>query len=237
MWPLDPDGSFVVNGMVSSQIQVHDVASGNIFAGSIRNLCLDFTAPANGYVADELQKLNIVNFGTAANQTDVAAVEAWADDGDGVFDPQVDTRLGGLVFTGNRWELTALAEAVPLSGLRLFITTDLTAGATVGATIRLGLADDTDVAVGQHVQRLLHLIRGLEQIGELRVQLGEIVLDADFDQSLEPFGCQIVVALVFEGFGEHPARVGKVGILGADLLQQLDRARAIVMRQGSLQTR
>lgn len=147
-WPLDPVGAFVVNGMSAAQIQVHDVPSANVFAGSTRNLGLDLTVPANGYEADVLEKLNVVNVGSASDQTELAALEAWSDDGDSRFDPQSDRLLGSLVQTGNRWELTALAEPVPLAGLRVFVSFDLSPNAAVGSTIRLGLGHDTDVALG-----------------------------------------------------------------------------------------
>ena len=38
-----------------------------------------------------------------------ARVDAWIDDGDTVFDAALDTPIGQLNFTGDRWELTGLA--------------------------------------------------------------------------------------------------------------------------------
>jgi len=146
-WPLDPAGSFQVDGMTAAQLVIRDVG-GNLYAGSTRNLALDMTVPANGYQLDRLEKLNVFNFGTAVESLDITRAEAWVDDGDGSFETTADRLLGALVFTGNRWEITGLSEAVGLAGLRLFVTVDTSPTARLGRTLRLGITNDTDVAVG-----------------------------------------------------------------------------------------
>ena len=102
--------------------------------------------PANGYQPDVPQRLAVINRGTAQPVTDIAGVRAWADDGDDVFEVGADRSLGRLTFTGDRWELTGLSEGVPLSGLALFFTVDLTALAGEGRTVRLALTSGPDPA-------------------------------------------------------------------------------------------
>ncbi|UCE03082.1 MAG: DUF11 domain-containing protein [Candidatus Latescibacterota bacterium] len=147
-WPIDPDGGVLVDGMAAAQIRVHELNAGNFFTGTTRNLALDITLPANGYEADILEKINVVNLGTALFGDDIDVLEAWVDDGDGTFEADRDVLLGALVQTGNRWELTALSEAVSTQGLRLFVTVGISSSAVVGRTVRLGIGSDTDIALG-----------------------------------------------------------------------------------------
>jgi uncharacterized repeat protein (TIGR01451 family) len=147
-WPIDPDGGVLVDGMSAAQITVHEMAAGNFFTSTTRNLALDLTLPANGYEADILEKINVVNLGTALFGDDIDVLEAWVDTGDGTFEADQDALLGALVQTGNRWELTALSELVSTQGLRLFVTVGISSSAVVGRTIRLGIGSDTDIALG-----------------------------------------------------------------------------------------
>jgi hypothetical protein len=143
---LDPAGAFIVNGMGAHQIGVHDVPYGRFAIGSTRNLALDLTVPPNGYTTDKLQKIDIQNAGTAVVGRDIAGIEAWVDDGDGRFDPTTDTRLGAVVFTGDRWELSGISVDVPLTGRRLFCSVNIGPQALEGSTVRLTLPTPPDVA-------------------------------------------------------------------------------------------
>ncbi len=148
-WPLDPPEDFPVDGMAATQIAITDAGAGNLMTGSTRNLALDALLPANGYEADTLGKLNVSNWGSALAGEDIAAVELWADTGDGLFAPAVDDWLGALAFTGDRWELTALSEPVSLAGLRVFVSVDIAETATAGREVWLGFpTDPADVALG-----------------------------------------------------------------------------------------
>jgi hypothetical protein len=149
-WPVDPPGRFAVDGMSAAQIVVRNIPTVTLFTGTSRNLAFDFVIPANGYAADTLHRLNVTNSdgatGTAGD--DLERLEAWVDDGDGMFDPSADRRLGAMSFTGDRWELTGLHEAVPLAGLRVFVTCDIADLASEGRTIRLEIPALPDVGLG-----------------------------------------------------------------------------------------
>jgi len=147
-WPVDPAGSIAIDGSSAAQFMVAPVGPGNILAGTNDNLALDVRVPANGYQTDLLQKVAVINEGTATLGSDIAAVRAWVDDGDGVFNLSVDRPLGTLTFTGDRWQLTGLSENVPLAGARIFFTVDLKDFATDGHTVRLALPTQPDVGIG-----------------------------------------------------------------------------------------
>ncbi len=147
-WPLDPPGSFVVDGMAAAQISLNAVKPENLVAGSRRNLLFDAVLPANGYQPDHLARFNVINLGSAQPGVDISEVELWLDDGDGVFATAKDRVLGSLRYTGDRWEITGLAEPVPLAGLRIFVTADIAELATEGRTLRLQIPAFKDVGVG-----------------------------------------------------------------------------------------
>ena len=147
-WPVDPAGLIVLDGASAAQMPVQAVGEANLLAGSGDNLAFDVLLPPNGYRTDRLEKLAIINEGTAKPGSDIAAVRAWVDNGDTLFDPTVDPLLGALLFTGDRWQLTGLSQNVPLGGLRVFFSVDLGDFATDGHTIRLALPTLPDVGVG-----------------------------------------------------------------------------------------
>lgn len=147
-WPVASNDGFVIDGMVADQIRVRPVGAGVFGAGSTRNLAFDVVLPANGYQPDVLNRINVVNLGNASPMSDIAGMEIWVDDGDSIFSAASDERLGAFSFTGDRWEVTGLARAVPVEGLHLFVTVDLTANAFEGRTLRLGLPTLPDVGVG-----------------------------------------------------------------------------------------
>jgi hypothetical protein len=146
-FPISPSGNFPIDGMVAAQVQVDGLAAQTFSAGSQGNLAFGATIPANGYQSDVLNRLELRNLGTAQAASDIERLVAWADDGDGTFDPTTDTALGVMVFTGDRWVLSGLNLAIPSVGRRLFFTVDLALFAKDGATIQLAFPGPPDQAI------------------------------------------------------------------------------------------
>ena len=117
-WPLTSGHRLEVNGFVAAQAVVHPVPTRLLAVGSQRNLALDVTLPANGYLSDAIWRLAVSNAGSALPGDDIAAVEAWVDNGDGVFSTVTDTRLGALAYSGAFWQLSGLNTSVPVGGRR-----------------------------------------------------------------------------------------------------------------------
>ncbi|MGH7724332.1 MAG: DNRLRE domain-containing protein [Candidatus Eiseniibacteriota bacterium] len=148
-WPVGAPGGLTVDGMTAVQITAFPVGPAALHPGTTDQLALDVLLPPNGYVTDMLTRVAVVNQGTAIDGRDIAGLEAWADDGDGVFSPAADTALGPLPFTGgDRWQLTGLGVAVPLAGKRVFVTVDAAPNATENATVKLALLASPDLGVG-----------------------------------------------------------------------------------------
>lgn len=146
-WPLAADGILTVDGMTAAQITLHPVGAEVFQLGSVRNVAFDVTLPGNGGQPDQLTRFNVRNHGTATPGDVLTALELWGDDGDGSFDAAADTRIAPLTWTGDRWEATGLAHAVPADGLRLMVTADV-AGDALGGTVMLGLPAGDDTGVG-----------------------------------------------------------------------------------------
>lgn len=147
-FPLSPSGSYPVDGLVAAQITFGPVTP-TLLTGDDRRLSLDALLPPNGYEGDVLTRLDVVNLGTAEAFTDLERLEAWADDGDGSFAPSLDRNLGELAYTGQRWEITGLAESVPAGvGLRVFVTVDVAVLGVAGHTVALAFPGPPDLALG-----------------------------------------------------------------------------------------
>ena len=147
-WPIDPTGGFTVNGMAAAQITLHPVPVHNLHPGNGRELLLDVSLPCNGYSPDVLQRMNVANLGTATAGADLARVELWRDLGTPGFSATEDRLIGTMNFTGARWEITGLSEAIPIAGARFFVTADIAPNTTRPSTIRFTIPSGEDQGVG-----------------------------------------------------------------------------------------
>ncbi len=149
-WPMNPADTFPVDGMTAAQVFLFPVETPTFASGSIHNLALDVLLPANGYQPDALNRLNVVNLGTAIDTVDIVSLKAWVDDGDGLLDDGLDQNIGSFSFTGSRWELTGLSSPAPVAGLRIFISVGISEKAVEGRTIRLSLPTAPDLGIGMN---------------------------------------------------------------------------------------
>ena len=141
-FPIDPSAAFPVDGMSSFQLGLFGVSTPTFAVGTTRNLALDVRIPANGYDPDVLQRIAVQNLGTARPSDDITGMEVWRDDGDGTFKATADTRLGPMVFTGDRWQLSGLSVALPVSGMRLFVTADIAELYMALAFVEMSMAEN-----------------------------------------------------------------------------------------------
>ncbi len=138
---LDPAASFPVDGMSAAQVMLSPVLTPYFPIGAAGQLALAVRVPPNGYAADRLERLEFVNLGTAAVHSDIAALDAWIDDGDGIYEPGQEAWLGAPAFTGTSWVL-GLASPIDLplpTGAWIYLTVDVSEQAKEGATVQLAL--------------------------------------------------------------------------------------------------
>lgn len=146
-WPFVTNGSLTVDGMSAAQVSIATLASG-ISVGSRRQPVASLFVPSNGYAADTLRRVNLLQLGDASPITDVPMLELWADDGSGLFEEGADVLLGALIWTGDRWERTGFTAPVPVPGRKFFVTADVSETAAEGVLLRLALPTLPDVALG-----------------------------------------------------------------------------------------
>lgn len=146
-WPFVTSPPLIVDGMSRAQTAITTLSSG-ISVGAQRQPVASVLVPADGYAADTLLRVNLLQLGDASPATDLPRLELWADDGDGTFESGSDALLGTLLWTGDRWERTGLQRPVPPGGARLFVTADASETAVEGALLRLALPSAPDVALG-----------------------------------------------------------------------------------------
>lgn len=153
-WPVSPGGALAVDGMAKAQLAVIAPTGGTVAAGATRRLAFHLMIPANGYEADALTGLHLVNLGSAVDSLDVARVDLWGDGSNGAFDAGApdDFPLGRARWDGTAWSLTGISIPIPLAGRRVFASVDIAASATFGRTIALAIGGPSragiDVASG-----------------------------------------------------------------------------------------
>ncbi len=148
VFPLAPFGGYPVDGISRAQVGFEDPGATTILTGSVRNVIATLRLPPNGYQADVLKRLDVVTDGSAIPGVHIEHMEAWVDDGDGVFEVGSDALLGELLFTGKRWQITGLAQAVPTGWIRIFITCDVSTIAFENATVHVTIPTLPDVGIG-----------------------------------------------------------------------------------------
>jgi hypothetical protein len=146
---LDPSGAHPVDGMSAAQIAVEPVTTPYFPIGATGQLALALRVPPNGFAADLLERLEIVNQGTASGSSDLAGLDVWLDDGDGRYQPGQEAWLGRPAYNGGSWVLGGQAIDIPApGGAWLFVTVDVAETAAENATVRLGVPGGPSAAQG-----------------------------------------------------------------------------------------
>lgn len=144
-FPVDPGGHLEINGMVAAQVGVRAAPNSNVLPGSSGTLAYDFLILGNGYEADQLRELRILNSGTA-QQSDIASLRVWLDGGDDAFNfgSGDDVSLGVMQIEGSNWKLTGIDKPVPVDGIRLYVTVNVVSFPVSGRTIALRVLGPSD---------------------------------------------------------------------------------------------
>lgn len=152
-FPVDPAGSFAVNGMTSRQVTLTHIDTQSFGVGTKDNLAFNVLVPRNGYQNDELNRFAVVNLGTAravsSGEGEIKEMVLWEDDGDGVFEPDGSSRdreIRDMAFTGDQWLASGLSESIGAGGQRFFVAVEIDDDAQ-GRTIQLALPSPPDIAL------------------------------------------------------------------------------------------
>lgn len=139
-WPLDSGARWSVDGMIADQLTLTPISVLTLGPSDGPALGLNLVVPANGYVADTLLGLSLVNTGSAGTG-DLAGLELWADGGDGAFDAGAvdDVDLGPMSYQSGSWVSPSLNRTIPLEGLRLYAGLTVSATPQDSSTVRLAV--------------------------------------------------------------------------------------------------
>lgn len=134
---VNSSGLVLLDGMVSSQLTLTITGVATIIPGASPHHVLTLDLPRNGYTADILNSLSIVNLGSAVD-SDFDSLVLYRDDGTGVWEGEgVETRVSRLWYTGNQWTGSGLSVALTNQTTRFFVGVYLAAYPTNGATLAL----------------------------------------------------------------------------------------------------
>ncbi len=124
LYPLDSFGYAMVDGMARHQIATASSPADTLVGGGSGVWVFTLVVPQNGYASDTLTALSIKNYAGDFSVSDITALRAYRDDGNGVFDPALDGYLGPLVYSGDRYQLSGLLEGLAPPA-RFFIAADV----------------------------------------------------------------------------------------------------------------
>lgn len=129
---------------VSTDFKNQQAPSGYIYPQEFDNLVMDLIIPSgipNG--EDKLKAITVQNLGLARDFYDIEKIKLWSDSGPAGFQGMaVDKEIRTFTFDSlsNSWYLNNLNETVPVEGLRIFVSADISKNATAYRTIQMKIS-------------------------------------------------------------------------------------------------
>ena len=138
LYPLNSFGYAVVNGMALHQIGIEASPADTLLGGTRGVWILTLVIPQNGYSGDTLTALSIKDYAGDFSAGDIDALLLYRDDGNGAFDAGVDAKLGELVYSGDRYQISGLVEDLAPPA-RFFVIADVANHALDGHHFKPGI--------------------------------------------------------------------------------------------------
>lgn len=136
---LNSHGLAVTDGMVADQLALTMQPTDSVWVQDSPVHLATLDIPRNGYEADVLQVVSLVNAGSVS-EADLDSLILFADDGNGVWD-EVDSeqRIARLVYTGSYWIRSGLAVPLTDQHNRFYLTAWFADYPQSGASLRFTL--------------------------------------------------------------------------------------------------
>ncbi|MDH3216305.1 MAG: hypothetical protein OEN01_08435, partial [Candidatus Krumholzibacteria bacterium] len=182
LYPLDSFGRLIVNGMAAHQIELLSTRPDTLFSGNTDVPLMRLQVPQNGYEPDTLTSLSINNAAPDFAPSDIAALKLYRDSGDGVFDAGTDLFVGTLVFSGDRYQITGLQQAIDPLGT-FFVAADIPLDPVSGhhfqpglPVIGLEMSSDNDGPLDNAMwSPKVYVLRKIDKIDIMEVPLVEYI--------------------------------------------------------------
>ena len=131
----------VVSGFTVSQVVNHQAPEVYFYPQEFDKLVLDSTIPSGvSGQEDFLKAITLQNTGSAIDIREIDKIKLWKDEGKTGFQGMgVDEELGDFTFysQNNSWYLNNLNQAIPITGLRIFISLEIYYGAVNNKTFQM----------------------------------------------------------------------------------------------------
>ncbi|MEW5925682.1 MAG: hypothetical protein AB1746_16995, partial [Candidatus Zixiibacteriota bacterium] len=132
-------GFGIIDGLTANQLSITSGGIESISPGSTIYNVMTLDIPRNGYMADTLQIMSIINRGTAS-ENDLDSLLLYRDNGDNIWGgPGSETRMCHLTFIGDRWIRSGLSIPLTQSMNRFYIGVKLADYPTNGSTLALSI--------------------------------------------------------------------------------------------------
>lgn len=201
-WPARSGATWVVDGMVATQLVKRDVAGLTLAPGDGPVPALDVRVPGNGYMADVLHGLRVENRGDA-DPTEIAEIRLYRDGGDGRPGgvPSDDADLGPLVRIGSQWQSPYLNEPLPANGARFFFGVEVAGTTSDSSTVRLAVPKDgVDVESGNDGPLDAEVANDEPHVLSTRPLLASLA----FDPASSTIGQQVDLEMTVRNAGSEP---------------------------------
>lgn len=139
-WPARSGAVWQVDGFVAAQATVRTVTGLTLAPGDGPVPALDVRLPGNGYLADVLHSVRVVNLDDA-DPAGIAELRLYRDGGDGRMGgaPSDDADLGPFIAIGGQWQSAYLSDPVPVSGGRYFVGLTVAGTTADSSLVRLAI--------------------------------------------------------------------------------------------------
>ncbi len=140
-FPLSSEGGSVIDGMLAHQVMLFDFGETTIIGQTNDILMLDLVIPGNACIGDILNQFSVINRGTAGIEH-ISGMHLWADDGNGLFEPQHDYYVSVMMpnpFSPGEYIASKLSMPISPGGDRFFVSIDLHDDLDSGASIIPGI--------------------------------------------------------------------------------------------------
>jgi hypothetical protein len=222
-FPINSPGVDRTNGMIAAQLNLEAAPASSVAPTDSDVLAMTVTIPANGVWPDALEFVTVQNSGSAVSGTDVADVRVWREvGGDPLgFDAGADQPLAFLLWNGGAWMNNApLDEAIPIGGLRTYVTFSVAGAPADNATFRARIpVNGVQVASGNDGP----IDAAVSNPASQRISTAPFITSVGLDRSSYSVGQSMTVEMRLRNRGTdtlftvrpHPLRVSGTGQISA----------------------
>jgi hypothetical protein len=137
-FPFNNTAQFSINAFPGAAVTVYPLQTANLYAGQNNQPVLDLEIPRNGYAADMLTEINVLNSGSLADNGALENVWLWQDLTANGYTPD-DLFIGAFKPAGGQWRLDGINAALTQPSNRFIVTVSVAGEQSFGGTLRFDI--------------------------------------------------------------------------------------------------